>query len=136
MANRVCSIYEEQGVVCPTQLRGGLFTVGSVDNIDHNPSSTTARDSFHGTAISLVQQPCEINNGVDQVNTTCFEALSTSQSKISPLPKTYTSVPYFEIETDGRNQVPPKTSLTNNDYDGLQLTADDHEPEFRYVLLE
>ena len=28
------------------------FTVGALDNLDHNPSSTTARDSFHGMGIS------------------------------------------------------------------------------------
>ena len=36
-------------VVCPPKLRQGLFTTGAVDNIDHNPSSATAKDSFHGT---------------------------------------------------------------------------------------
>ena len=37
----------------PTQLRRGLFTAGALDNLDHNPSSTSAKDSFHGTGISL-----------------------------------------------------------------------------------
>lgn len=32
-----------------------MFTVVAVDNIDHIPSSTTAKGSFHGTAISLMQ---------------------------------------------------------------------------------
>ena len=27
-----------------------------VDNIDNNPSSTTANDSFHGTSVSLARQ--------------------------------------------------------------------------------
>ena len=43
--------------MCPSKLREGLFTTAAVDNIDHNPSSTTSSDSFHGTAISLVQHP-------------------------------------------------------------------------------
>ena len=30
---------------------------GSEDNIDHNKSSGTAKDSFHGTAISLTEHP-------------------------------------------------------------------------------
>ena len=36
---------------------GALFTVGALDSIDHNPSSTTSVDSFHGTGISLFQFP-------------------------------------------------------------------------------
>ena len=55
MANVAASLYESDGVVCPLILRNGLFTTGAVDNIDHNPSSNTARDSFHGTGISLFQ---------------------------------------------------------------------------------
>ena len=52
LANAVCQQYEDDGVVCPPGLRKNVFTILAVDNIDHNPSSTTARDSFHGTAIS------------------------------------------------------------------------------------
>ncbi len=39
----------------PTQLRKGLSMVAACDNIDHNLSSGTAKDSFHGKAISLFQ---------------------------------------------------------------------------------
>ena len=38
-------------------MRKGLVTVGGADNFDHNPSSTTAQSSFHGTAISITQFP-------------------------------------------------------------------------------
>ena len=31
------------------------FTTAAVDNIDHNLSSTSTNDSFHGTGISLFQ---------------------------------------------------------------------------------
>ena len=55
-ANRVIEIYKNDKVVCPTTLRNGLFTTGNLDNIDHNPSSTSARSSFHGTAMSLTQR--------------------------------------------------------------------------------
>lgn len=34
-----------------------------MDNIDHNPSSTTAKDSFHGTGISLFQHSSADNPG-------------------------------------------------------------------------
>ena len=42
IANSVCTQFENDGVVCPPKLRGGLFTTAAVDNIDHNPSSTSA----------------------------------------------------------------------------------------------
>ena len=46
-ANRVINIYENEGSVCPSTLRDELFTTGNLDNIDHNPTSTSSRDSFH-----------------------------------------------------------------------------------------
>ena len=38
-------------------LWNGIFTIGALDNLDHNPSSTTASSSFHGTGISVFQLP-------------------------------------------------------------------------------
>ena len=49
LAFAVCEDFRKKGVVCPAQLRKGLFTVAVLDNLDHNPSSTTAKGSFHGT---------------------------------------------------------------------------------------
>ena len=63
-ANRVIEIYEHDNVVCPTNLRNGLFTTGNLDNIDHNLSSTSAQSSFHGTAISLTQHVSLDNSGI------------------------------------------------------------------------
>jgi len=59
LVNRISNLYNSQGLatVCPPQLRRGLFTRAAVDNIDHNPNSTSAHDSFHGTGISLFQHP-------------------------------------------------------------------------------
>ena len=55
LANTVCQQYEDDDIVCPPGLRKNVFTTSAVDNIDHNPSSTTAlaKDAFHGTAIFL-----------------------------------------------------------------------------------
>ena len=47
--------YVEEGVVCPPKLRKGLYSTSAFDTIDHNPSSTTATTSFHGTSISISQ---------------------------------------------------------------------------------
>ena len=48
------------GVIAPSCLCKGLFTVGAIDNLDHNPSSTTSTDSFRGTGISLFQFPAQV----------------------------------------------------------------------------
>ena len=57
LGHKVCQYYEIQRAVCPPQLKCGVFTTAAVDNIDHNLSSTSAQDSFHGTGISLFQHP-------------------------------------------------------------------------------
>ena len=57
LGNTAVDQYEEDGVVCPKKLRSGVFTTSAVDNIDHNPSSTTSQGSLHGTAISGNSKP-------------------------------------------------------------------------------
>ena len=64
LATAVCKQFEDEGVVCPAKLRKGLFVVGALDNLDYNPSSTTAQDSFHGTGISVFQFPTINNSGI------------------------------------------------------------------------
>ena len=63
ISTAICERFEEDRVVAPACLRKGLFTVGALDNLDHNPSSTTSMNSFHGTGISLFQFPTRINTG-------------------------------------------------------------------------
>ena len=43
LATAVCEDIVRNGKVCPVQLRKGLVTVGSLDNLNHNTSSTTAK---------------------------------------------------------------------------------------------
>jgi len=37
----LCDQYEQDGVVLPACFNKGLFTIGAIDNLDYNPSSTT-----------------------------------------------------------------------------------------------
>ena len=55
LATTIYKHFEDEGLVCPPILRKGLFTVGAMDNIDYNPSSTctSAQGSFHCTGISF-----------------------------------------------------------------------------------
>ena len=47
--------FQKEGIVCPKSLKKDSSTMGAIDNIDHNPSSTTSKHSFYGTGISIFQ---------------------------------------------------------------------------------
>ena len=66
IANDICQRYEMEKIVCPPNMRRGLFTIAAVDNIDYNPSYATAKDSFHGTGISLMQYQSQSFRGYDR----------------------------------------------------------------------
>lgn len=63
LARSVSERFAADDCVVPACLRKGIFTIGALDNLDHNPSSTTASSSFHGTGISIFQLPMENNPG-------------------------------------------------------------------------
>ena len=63
LGTAVCNRFQQDGVVCPLNLNCGLFTVGALDNIDYNPSSTTAKGSFHDTGTSLFHFPSSSVDG-------------------------------------------------------------------------
>lgn len=63
LATSVSERFNQEGCVAPACLKKGLFSVGALDNIDHNPSSTTSSSSFHGTGISIFQFPSASNPG-------------------------------------------------------------------------
>ena len=65
LRNSLCQRFHIDQVVCPPLFKGNVFTTSAVDNIDHNPSATTAKYSFHGTGISLLQHPACADEGVD-----------------------------------------------------------------------
>ena len=90
VGNAVIKRFENDGVVVPTSMMKGAFTVGVVDNIDHNPSSTTASDSFHGTGISLIQYKGAEDDGQQQP-VPVFDPNDKSKG-IPPLPEKYTTV--------------------------------------------
>ena len=93
LGNSICRQCHQDDVVCPPSLRKGLFTSSAVDNIDHNPSSTTAHDSFHGTGVSLFQQPTAQVPGVCRNRVSLDQATSTGTKSVSELPESYSQVP-------------------------------------------
>ena len=55
---------KKENLVCPANLRHCLVTVGALDNIDYNSTSTTAQGSFHRTGINIFQLPSHSNSGI------------------------------------------------------------------------
>ena len=91
----MCAQYQDEDLVCPPKLRTNVFTTAGVDNIDHNPTSRSAKDSFHGTAISMMQFPTS-----DKPGKTREKQFVTSDDKtLTPLPSSYTLVPPAAIQS-------------------------------------
>ena len=111
LATSVCDHFKSVGVVCPLSLQRSLFTVGAIDNIDHNPSSTTAQGSFHGTGISLFQFPKQDSEVNHQQAVQRVSLCSTrTASRDITLPDAYSSAPSVSIKTSEVNV--PSTGRT------------------------
>lgn len=92
----------EEGCVAPLLLKKKLFSVGALDNLDHNTSSTTSMSSFHGTGISIFQFPTEDNPGENRQPIAALD----SELQTHALPDSYTIVPPTELKTTSM-KVPP-----------------------------
>lgn len=92
LALKVCETYMENDCVCPPNLKQGLFTTAAADNLDHNPRSTTANYSFHGTGISIIQHYDQPSNNEHQQDIHLEKADFSNRSKLT-LPKSYYEVP-------------------------------------------
>lgn len=51
----ICDHFEKVDCVCPPSVVSNVFTCAAIDNVDHNTSSNTSTQAFHGTSISLIQ---------------------------------------------------------------------------------
>ena len=82
--------------------RGRDFRAAVIDNINNNPSSTTANDSFHGTSVSLVRQA--ENEGEMRM---LSESVDTSTRKygVTQLPADYTHI--FPVPCPPSEQLMP-----------------------------
>ncbi|KAH3885752.1 hypothetical protein DPMN_009749 [Dreissena polymorpha] len=91
MGYSVCDQFEKENIVCPSVLRKHIFTTGAVDNIDHNPSFTTAQGSFHGTGISIFQHPTKGYPG--EARSVNVISIDNQQTRLGQLPDSYASIP-------------------------------------------
>ena len=119
LGDKICCYYEQEKVFCPPELIGGLFTTAAVDNIDDNPSSISAHDSFHGTGISLFQHPDDVTSGV--MRNVIAAQDGTHANNTRNLPDFYTTVPPAVLH---REDPPvPKLQGPNRGYSKLSPQA-------------
>lgn len=116
LATAVSERFEKDDCVAPASLKKGLFCVGALDNLDHNPSSTTASSSFHGTGISIFQLPTENNPGQSRPPITVPQNGTSTHS----LPASYAVVPPTELKTTAT--IVPARNLCE-----LSNTIEDHK---------
>ena len=129
--NSVIARYEKDGVVCPSKLRFGVFTTAAVDNLDHNPSATTSQDSFHGTAISLVQHPTADKPGTERPADMFDPNVVSKARKVASLPSYYTDIapltlPSTDLKVpDTESELKPsRQKMTTNGEDWLDHTKE------------
>ena len=116
ITKQLCFHYNLQRVVCPPTLKDGLLTVAAIDNIDHDPSSSTSQTSFHGTSTSIFQYPEEKETmpkfEMDTTFSTCEVSMEVTKSYTCILPtkdakpepsdqKEYQIDPYFTSPQNG-----------------------------------
>ena len=99
----MCRQYQLNNVVCPSHLQKGHFIAGAMDNVDHNPSSTTADSSFHGTGISIVEYPSEDTGTIVQQGIT---PTADTANELS-LPASYAIVPAVALN-ESKASVPAR----------------------------
>ena len=70
-----------------------LFTADAFYNCDHNPTSSTTHDSFHGTNISMFQVPSAGMPGIERAAAPLYHCEpQTFIIPVMPLPEAYTYV--------------------------------------------
>ena len=129
MGNSACEQFHREQVVCSRKMRSNDITMSAVDNIDHNPSSTTAKVSFHGTAISLLQHPSFTGEGVDRSIAIVGGSGEASSKMVGRLPHYYTDVP--PVTTNMKNISVPATRVVSLARDNFKKQIEEE-----YVWLE
>ena len=102
----------------PIETQNKPLYTAAVDNIDHNPSSITATDSFRGTGISMFQHPTAENEGQSR-DVVVIETSSTSKA-INTLQESYTTVPPLILPSSTPVVPPQNGDLIGN---GMSLHA-------------
>ena len=117
ITKQLCKKYNEDGFVCPPSLKEEVFTTAAVDNIDHDPSSTTATKSFYGTSISIFQhlekalEPNQIDLSVDFEDSSTKIELPESYTNLSPTKSKAAEYPLQTVNRENSSDVQPMDEM-------------------------
>lgn len=110
LSTAICLHTQKEGIVCLPQLRLALFTVGTVDNLDYNPTATATGSFHHGTGISMFQSPTETNMGQPR-DAIKLHAPGTKQCH--SLPESFTTASAVALQ-ENTTKVPKLASVTKS----------------------
>jgi len=122
MGKSVCDLFQRENVVCPPSLNRRVFTTIAVDNIDHNLGSTTSKESFHGTRISLFKHPTFEGDGVYRNIVLAKESDNGGCRSVTSLPNFYTDVP--PVATCKKYYSVPATTVNSLQRSGFKKHSD------------
>ena len=105
LSHSVISRWNDMGVVVPLHGLKGVLT-GGMDNLDHDPTSTTAISSFHGSGISLTFHPTSDNLGTQIVDGDILRNELDGMKTVQPLPTFYTEMKDVSLKKDGNVNIP------------------------------
>ncbi|CAC5413700.1 unnamed protein product [Mytilus coruscus] len=99
------------------------------NNIDHNPSATTAKDSFYGTGISLFQHMTSEEQGEQRINLLLQQTQCTKVTET--LPESFASVSPAVLKTKV-----PEIPLKEGPYTGCtQDLQEAVQEEYRWLKM-
>eukprot|EP00058_Branchiostoma_floridae_P011619 XP_002597107.1 hypothetical protein BRAFLDRAFT_76362 [Branchiostoma floridae] len=128
LGNNICEYYQQIGTVCPPHILKGEFITAAADNIDHNPSSATSTGSYHGTSLSLFQNPGTSQSTMPDVEgSIVFNhslTISKGQRKMMELPKFYTELKPTGLPADAF--VPLSSSMKQMSHDNLHVREEEY----------
>jgi len=122
LGSKVCEQFHREHAVCPPKLKHKVFTYAAVDNIDHNPTSSTSKVFFHGTSISLMQHPSHNGAGIDRSISTAERSVGVGSKSVGSLPHFYTDVP--PVNSSIKNSPVPVSSFTSLKRGGFKQHAE------------
>eukprot|EP00733_Pompholyxophrys_punicea_P000084 Pompholyxophrys_punicea_v1_NODE_10_length_6905_cov_7.951686.p6 type:complete len:181 gc:universal NODE_10_length_6905_cov_7.951686:5893-5351(-) len=116
-------------VVCPSNMSKNAFTVCGFDNVDHDPSSTSSMGSFHGTAITTMQN-CKKTRSMTHQKLVWPEKFL----RISSVPDSYKIVP--EVLVNGSAEVPASESQHHSEPSSSSLALFQNEQKTEQKWLD
>ncbi|KAK3926446.1 BRISC and BRCA1-A complex member 2, partial [Frankliniella fusca] len=103
---------EEEGVLCPGNLKKNCLTILALYNLDFKARSTTSGPEFHGTGISIFQLPTVSDKGQTRQFNVSFQDVEQRGARNVPLlPSDYTFVSDSFVLPDKVEPFPSASTL-------------------------